>query len=443
MNYANTRTKLANINTLLSFVFKGLSILLSFLLVPMTIKYIKPDLYGVWLTMTSLIGWVTMFDIGLSNGLKNKLSESLAVNKQDLAKTLVSTSYFIIFIFAFVLYLVFLVIHQFVDWQDVFNAHFVNSNKLRNAVHLVMVFFLLKFVTDIINVVSAAYQMVALGSLILLLNNLGLTIALWILIKTTTPDFLTFASVLSIVPFFITLIISTILFLIKFRAVIPSFREIKIKKTKGIFNLGIQFFVLQIVFVVVFQTDNFLISYFFNPAEVTNFNIAYKYHSILAIIFSILLAPYWTAFNEAFYRGDLKWIKNAVNRQIKYFLLSLIVSVLMILIAPMVYQIWIGKNLKISVHVSIGLATYIGIMNWNAIFSNFLNGIGKIRLQMLFAPMVAFLNILLSIFLIKVIKLNVVAIPIANVISLSLGAVLGFIQYKKIINEKAKGVWMK
>jgi O-antigen/teichoic acid export membrane protein len=443
MNYANTRTKLANINTLLSFIFKGLSIVLSFLLVPMTIKYIKPDLYGVWLTMTSLIGWITMFDIGLSNGLKNKLSESLAVNKQDLAKTLVSTTYFIIFIFTFVLYLIFLVIHQFVDWQDVFNAHFVNSTKLKNTVHLVMLFFLLKFVTDIINVVSAAYQMVALGALILLLNNLGLTIAVWILIKTTTPDFLTFASVLSIVPFCITLIISILIFKMKFSSVIPSYRAINIKKTKGIFNLGVQFFILQIVFVVVFQTDNFLISYFFSPAEVTNFNIAYKYHSILAIIFSILLAPYWTAFNEAFYKGDLVWIKNAVNRQIIYFLLSVVVSVLMVLIAPIVFRIWIGENLRISVQISIALATYIGIMNWNAIFSNFLNGIGKIKLQMMFAPVVALLNILLSIFLIKVIKLNVVAIPIANVISLSLGAVLGFIQYKKIINEKAKGVWIK
>jgi O-antigen/teichoic acid export membrane protein len=306
-----------------------------------------------------------------------------------------------------------------------------------------MLFFLLKFVTDIINVVSAAYQMVALGALILLLNNLGLTIAVWILIKTTTPDFLTFASVLSIVPFCITLIISILIFKMKFSSVIPSYRAINIKKTKGIFNLGVQFFILQIVFVVVFQTDNFLISYFFSPAEVTNFNIAYKYHSILAIIFSILLAPYWTAFNEAFYKGDLVWIKNAVNRQIIYFLLSVVVSVLMVLIAPIVFRIWIGENLRISVQISIALATYIGIMNWNAIFSNFLNGIGKIKLQMMFAPVVALLNILLSIFLIKVIKLNVVAIPIANVISLSLGAVLGFIQYKKIINEKAKGVWIK
>jgi Na+-driven multidrug efflux pump len=82
-------------------------------------------------------------------------------------------------------------------------------------------------------------------------------------------------------------------------------------------------------------------------------------------------------------------------------------------------------------------------MNWSAIFSTFLNGIGKIRLQMTFAPLVAVINIFLSIFFIKVLHLDIVAIPLANALSLSLGAILGFIQYKKIINNKAVGIWNK
>ena len=73
------RTKRANLNIIISFFFKGASILLSFLLVPLTINYIKPDAYGVWLTLSSLVGWVAMFDIGIGNGLKNKLSDRKSV----------------------------------------------------------------------------------------------------------------------------------------------------------------------------------------------------------------------------------------------------------------------------------------------------------------------------------------------------------------------------
>ena len=84
--YNSDRSKKTNFNTFLSLFFRGASILLSFILIPLTLKYIKPDVYGVWLTLTSLVGWIAMFDIGIANGLKNKLSESLAAKKYNKAK---------------------------------------------------------------------------------------------------------------------------------------------------------------------------------------------------------------------------------------------------------------------------------------------------------------------------------------------------------------------
>ena len=90
------RTNKANRHIILSFFFRGGSILLSLLIVPLTINYIKPDAYGVWLTLTSLVGWVAMFDIGIANGLRNRLSESLAAQDYTKSRIYVSTTYVII-----------------------------------------------------------------------------------------------------------------------------------------------------------------------------------------------------------------------------------------------------------------------------------------------------------------------------------------------------------
>ena len=100
------RSKRANVNILISFFFRGGSILLSFILVPLTINYIKPDAYGVWLTITSLVGWIAMFDIGIANGLRNRLSESLAANDYEKSRTYVSTTYVITGLIAFLLILI-------------------------------------------------------------------------------------------------------------------------------------------------------------------------------------------------------------------------------------------------------------------------------------------------------------------------------------------------
>jgi O-antigen/teichoic acid export membrane protein len=65
------RTHKALFNIASSFVIKGASILLSLLLVPLTLDYLNPYEYGIWLTLSSVLMWINYFDIGLGNGLRN------------------------------------------------------------------------------------------------------------------------------------------------------------------------------------------------------------------------------------------------------------------------------------------------------------------------------------------------------------------------------------
>jgi O-antigen/teichoic acid export membrane protein len=441
--YHFNRTQKANLNTVLSLIFRGASIFLSFILVPLTINYIKPDAYGVWITLSSLVGWIAMLDIGIANGLKNKLSESLAENNYAQGKIYVSTTYVIMGLIAIGLVCIYLLFYQFVNWRSVFNSPFIPENKLRDTVSIVTILFLLKFVADIINVVAAAFQMVAVSSFLLFLSNLGVTLSVWILTKTTLANMVLLAICLSLIPLLISVIASLILFNKSFKSIKPSFDKVNFSSSKGILSLGWQFFVLQIVVLIIFQTDNIIISHFFEPKEVTNFNVAYRYYSILTVIFSIILTPYWTAYNEAFFKNEISWIKSSIQKLVRIFLVSLLISLFMILVSTSFFRMWVGDEIKISISLSFCLCLYIAIMNWSSIFSNFLNGVGKIRLQMTFAPFVAVINISLSIFFIKVLHLDIAAIPLANALSLSLGAFLGFIQYGKIINNKAVGIWNK
>lgn len=437
------RTKRANLNIVISIFFKGASIFLSFLLVPLTINYIKPDAYGVWITLSSLVGWIAMFDIGIGNGLKNKLSESLAVQDFEKAKVYVSTTYMIITIIAIVLIALYLICFQWVNWQMVFNSKFIPEGELQKVVTIVSLFFLLKFITDIINVVASSFQMVSISSILLFLSNLGLTISVWILSKSTKADLVWLAFCLSFIPFLISLFANFYLFHKQFKVVKPSFRYVDFKKSKGIMSLGSQFFILQIISLIIFQTDNILIAQLFSPADVTNFNVAYKYYSIVTILFSIILAPYWTAFTEAYHIKDYLWIKASIKKLSSLWGLSIFVLIVMLCFANFVIRLWVGDKIIVPLNLSIAICSYVAIFNWNAIFSIFINGVGKIRLQIVLALIVGLLNIPLSVFLVKVLNWGNYAMPASNFICLILGAVIGFVQYRKIINNNAKGIWNK
>ena len=115
----------------------------------------------------------------------------------------------------------------------------------------------------------------------------------------------------------------------------------------------------------------------------------------------------------------------------------------MMLVASSFFKIWVGDQIVIPLSLSFSLCIYIAVMNLSSIFANFLNGIGKMRLQVILAPFVGVLNISLSFLFVKGLNFGISAIPLANALSLILGAILGYIQYSKIINRKPNGIWGK
>lgn len=440
-SFFEDRTKRANINIFISIFFRGGSILLSFILIPLTINYIKADAYGVWLTITSLIGWIAMFDIGIANGLRNRLSESLAAEDYEKSRIYISTTYVIISIIAFALMLLYFIFYKLVNWQTVFNSTFISEKELQHVVTIVAVLFLLKFISDIINVISASFQMVSVSSILLFISNLGTTLAVWILSKTTSADMVFLALSLSLIPFLISVFGSIYLFRNNFRAVKPSLQYVDFQQSKSIVGLGSQFFILQIISLVIFQTDNILISQFFSPSEVTNFNIAYKYYSVVIIIFTIVLTPYWTAFTEAYFKKEFHWVKKTINRLLLYWIFSVGVLFFMFLMSSWVIELWVGDTVNIPFSLSLSICAYISVTNWNAIFANFLNGVGKIRLQIVYAILMGIVNIPICFLLVKIFKFGTFAMPLSNFICLLLGALINYIQYNKIVNRQAKGIW--
>ena len=77
------RTKLLNKNILASFFIKGWSALIVFLMVPLTLKMLGIYQNGIWLTISSVLVWIDMMDIGLGNGLRNVLAKYMAIDDNE------------------------------------------------------------------------------------------------------------------------------------------------------------------------------------------------------------------------------------------------------------------------------------------------------------------------------------------------------------------------
>ena len=147
------RTVKAKKNIIASIFIKGANIVVGFLMVRMTLEYLDQTKYGIWLVLTSIIGWISFFEIGLGGGLKNRLAVALAKNDYKLGKIYVSTTYAILTIIISIVAFIFIISNTFIDWTEVLNTDISYSEELSTLVLVVFNFFFIQFVLNMISII--------------------------------------------------------------------------------------------------------------------------------------------------------------------------------------------------------------------------------------------------------------------------------------------------
>ncbi|MCK0131216.1 oligosaccharide flippase family protein [Flavobacteriaceae bacterium F08102] len=437
------RSVKAKKNIVASFLIKGVSMVVGFLLVRVTIDYLNKDVYGIWLTLTSLIGYITFFEIGLGNGLKNKLAEALAVKDYALGKIYVSTTYAILGMVILVVATVFFVANFFIDWTVVLNTDASLTKELRNVAFVVFGFFFVRFLIQLMNIVLLADQRPAVANLFGPIGNLMVLIIVYILTQTTEGSLIYVSWVFSGIPVLVLLVASIYFYSTHYKHIAPSFKSVNFGYARNLLNLGVQFFFIQIAGLIIYQSSNLIIAQYFGTSEVTVYNIGYKYFQIITMIFSIILTPFWAAYTEAWAKDDIQWIKNSVAKLLKFWMLTGVVGIVMLLFADKFYYLWVGDKVKVPFELSLTLYIYFMTYTFGGIYVMFINGVGKIKIQMYSAFLGSVIFIVASIVMIKYLQWGMKSLLIAMILSNFNGIILSPIQYKKIINKTATGLWNK
>lgn len=437
------RTKNITKHIIFSFIYKGGSILTGFLLIPITISYLNTEKYGIWLTLSSFIAWFSFFDIGLGNGLRNKFAEAKAKEDLTLAQGYVSTAYYTIGAVTLALFLIFLAVNFFIDWTKVLNTTLNLKSELSILMPIVFGFFCLQLVVKLITTIYTADQNHSMQGKINFFTQALSLVLIWLMTKTSESSLLIFGIIFSAFPVIILVGVNLFAFNNRYNVYKPKFSLWKKVYLNDIFGLGMKFFVIQIAGIILFSTDNIIITQLFGPEEVVPFNISFKYFSIVNMGLSLVLMPYWSSITDAYIKKDFDWIRRSMKNLIIISLFAMLIVAFLVVISKWFYSIWIGNKVAIPYSLSIFMAIYVAVTIFYAPFTYFINGTGKVKLQMYSILLTSIINIPLSIFLAKNMEYGVSGVIFATILCLVPHVVLCPIQYLKIINNKAYGIWDK
>jgi O-antigen/teichoic acid export membrane protein len=262
-------------------------------------------------------------------------------------------------------------------------------------------FFLLSLPLTLMNKVLAGYQQVHIANYFAMINSL---LSLAAILGTI---FLHGTIVSLMAAYCVALLLGTLalnvwVFLWQRPWLLPHPRFVNHKTIRTLFSQGFLFFIIQFTGLVVFGSDNLVITHYLGPAEVTPYSFAWRLTSYSAMVQVIMLPSLWPAFAEAFHKGDLGWIRATYNSVTNRSLVVVGSTALLFgLTGRALISLWGGAAAVPAHSIVWTMAAFNVVMAATTNQAFLLNAAGRLRIEAIVAVLAAASNLTLSVYLVQ------------------------------------------
>lgn len=422
-------------NVALGLLYKPVSMILSYLYVPVVLNYLGDEKYGVWATVLSVLSWITIFDIGIGNGLRNKLAENFNNYDRHLVRGYVSSAYIMLSGIVGVLLIASVTTANFVNWNSFFRVSNSDSDNLKLVMIISIFSMCVSFVMSICKSIYLALQKNHVVNLMGVVQQILMLGSVWVLSKCTLSNLVYVA-----LAYGISNLVSETIFTIRLFQInqdfVPRLKYFNYTEAKTTTSLGIQFFIVQIAAIILYTTDNIMITQICGPAEVTPYTTANKMFSMITAVFSIMIAPYWSAITVKKTKHDWDGINKAKRKMLVLWSISTCGCVALIFVFKPIVKIWLQKELNFQQGLIPLMAAYAIIYMWNAVYSQIGNGLSLMRVAVILAVIQGIVNILASIFFGAILHMNTVGILLGTVIAMLISSIVMPLYIRKEIKVR-------
>jgi O-antigen/teichoic acid export membrane protein len=357
--------------------------------VPLTIGHLGPERYGLWASLFSMLAWLSLTDLGLSNGLMAVLTQALARQRRDLARDYVATAFWGLAAIACVVGVASAIAVGLVDWATLMNIHSrAVLDEFRLAIACLAAIFTLGLPFTIVARILIATQRSELASFWAMVNSVASVagIALAVVTRGGLPALVMgfYGSQL-----LVSVASAAWLFLQDSRDLAPTFRVSR-HALRRVFSIAGSFFVVQIATLMLFQTGNFIIAHHLGPQFVAPYQVTFLLFQYVTLPQQLIAPPVWASIGEAYARGEIAWIRTLFARfTIAGIAFGAPVLVFLVIFAARIVRLWAGESAVPTFPLVLWMAAWGFLLILNQSFMAVLGGIGRLRVFTIFSMIAA------------------------------------------------------
>ena len=401
---ANERHRRAALTTLAAALAKLISIATALISVPLTLHYLGPERYGMWMTMSSVVAMLSFADLGIGTGILNAVSAAYGKDQQSAIREYVSSGYVALTAIAIVIMALFAVFHAFVPWFRVFN---VTSQAAREDVAPAFVVLVSCFALAIpLGVVQRVQIGLQKGFMANLWQCAGSLLGLAGVIAAIALQAGLPMLILAFVggPLAASALNNIVFFGWLERQMAPRLQAVSLQATGRIAHIGFMFFMLQAVIAATFYSDNIVVAQLLGAAAVTEYAVPQRLFSMIGVVLGMALWSLWPAYGEAVARGDHAWAQLTLKRSFFAAVgLSALGSLVLICAGNWIIHMWVGHSITAPLPLLLGLGLLQVVQAGGGAISGYLNGTNFVGFQVVAGLFTAILAIALKILLVPII----------------------------------------
>jgi O-antigen/teichoic acid export membrane protein len=399
---SNARIKAVVDGTASAALAKVLTVLLSLISLRLCVHYFGVERYGVWVTIVSTSAWVSVLEFGLTDTITNIVSAAHATGDRNTAARHATNALAITLGFAILFFLVGALLWGHLDWMRILNvSDRLASREIRETIAIAFTIVLMTPICTIGLKILSGYQQTHIANLVTaggaIVSVLGLICG--IELHLTMPWLFLCSSGLVTLSGLGTLLWT--LFISK-PWLRPRLHHISPSLSRSLLAAGLPFFAIRIAGIIVFSTDNVVVSHYLGAAQVTPYSIAMRLVGYAQLIPAFLFPSLWAAYAEADARGDFAWIERTYRRTMNSSLVLMGGMLLFLgIFGRWIIRFWTGPEAIPSEALLLAMCLWTLVSGATGVQSCLLGAVARNRLQAAVSIAAAIINLPLSIYLVQ------------------------------------------
>ena len=402
----NKRNKNAFLSGIMFSSVRILASIISYFQIGIVVRYLSPEYFGLWATISSLATMLGMFNFGFGNALINRLSRLYADNDMEQSKIYFFSLFYTFLLFTICLSLVVLFINHYIPWTSILKTG--NSAIISAGARLFVVMSILTLTSIpllFVDLVYYSHQESWWVSIFTFLTSVLLLLTVILQVRMHGSFFALVVS-LAAVPFLVYVISFVVMINRKKWAIQVIKVQVIKEKIKELSRPGIQFFLIQLPAVFLMSADTVVVAKVAGLQMTGEYFLVKKLAFFFAIIYQALFSSVWACYAEAIKKKEYSWAKKMLTMSGHTTIIVYIIFILLFtLFGNMFIHVWSGKHVN-NIMLFPLLGTWSFMYSYSTLYSVFLGALEKLKYQIISLSFSALSVIPLCYFLAKRFEVN-------------------------------------